>query len=107
MTISCTLDAAALQRRLAHSSLVAAGALRSRRPIAGGTRLTFTDSPATRRTLADLLAAEAECCAFLTMQLTRSGGELRLDVTGPEAAQPIIEELFALEVSWRTAGASG
>jgi hypothetical protein len=41
------------------------------------------------------VAAEAACCAFLTMTLTRAGDQLVLDVAGPPEARPIIAELFA------------
>jgi hypothetical protein len=41
------------------------------------------------------VAAERECCPFLTMDLRTAGDELVLEVTGPEAAAPIIAELLA------------
>ena len=36
------------------------------------------------------VAAESDCCPFLTMKL-----RLVLDVTGPAEAAPIVQELFA------------
>ena len=41
------------------------------------------------------MAAEAACCPFLTLELRAAPGGLVLDVTGPDAAGPVIEELFA------------
>jgi len=85
--IACTLTAAEYRDRAADLHRFAREALRERRPIAGGARLTF--DLAARERLETLIAAEAECCPFLTMDL-----RLVLDVTGPAAAAPIIAELL-------------
>jgi hypothetical protein len=50
-----------------------------------------------RERLGGLVAAESACCPFLTLHFHAAGGRLVLEVTGPEAAAPIIEELFAQE----------
>jgi hypothetical protein len=42
-----------------------------------------------------VIAAEASCCAFLRMDLQRSGDGLVLDVAGPQDPRPVIAELFA------------
>lgn len=94
-TIACTLTAAAFRDRAAELSALAAGALRHRRPLPGGERLTFAGDPATERDLRAAVAAERKCCAFLDLHLRREGGHVILDVTGPDAAQPLIAELFA------------
>ena len=93
--IACSLPPDALRERRAHIDRIARQALRSRRPIEGGVRLTFTAGPETDHSLRDLIAAEADCCAFLRMELARSGDELTLDLTGPSDAQPVIAEFFA------------
>jgi hypothetical protein len=93
--IACTLSAADYAARAQDTGELAARALRSRQPIADGTRLIFDADPQTERDLRELIAAEAQCCAFLRMELTAEADALVLDVTGPADAQPIIAELFA------------
>jgi hypothetical protein len=93
--IACTLSADDYTRRRDDIARIAHEALRSREPIARGARLTFAASDKTERDLRTLIAAEAECCSFLNFELERDADVLRLDVTGPDAAQPIIAELLA------------
>ena len=57
--------------------------------------MTFDESADVRERLEVFVAAESQCCPFLTMNLTAGTGRLVSDVTGPELAAPIIEELFA------------
>lgn len=95
--VACTLSVSDYQRRTRELAGLADGSLRSRTPIAGGQRLTFAAAPGLEARLRDAIAAEASCCAFLTMTLRASDNQkqLVLDVTGPADAQPIIAELFA------------
>jgi hypothetical protein len=95
LPIACTLAPAEYATRTAGLAALSARALRSRRPIAGGERLTFTASDDVERDLREAIAAEARCCAFLDMGLQRTHDALVLDIRGPEAAQPVIAELFA------------
>ena len=69
-------------------------ALSERRPIDDGERLVFEETGDVHGRLEAFVAAESRCCPFLTMTLGNDGGRLVLDVTGPELAAPIIQELF-------------
>jgi hypothetical protein len=93
--IACALPASDLAQRRADVAALAAGALLARRPRAQGAVLTFAAGSATERRLRQLIAAEAECCPFLRMELRRVDATLELDVTGPEEARPIIDGLLA------------
>ena len=93
--IACTLDAGDLRSRAAALSALGDRALRSRSRTAGGERLTFEASDEIERELRAAIAAEAEWCAFLKMDLSRTEDGLVLDITGPEEARPIIAGLFA------------
>ena len=93
--IACTLTPGDYQDRTAELSGLAARALRSRELTADGERLVFTDSPDTEREVRAMIAAESSCCAFLRMNLQRTDEGLVLDIAGPQAARPIIAELFA------------
>ena len=93
--IACSLTGAEYRKRVADTGQVARDALRERRPIDGGTRLSFEETADVRERLEAFVAAESECCPFLTMHLHAADGRLVLEVTGPELAAPIVEELFA------------
>jgi hypothetical protein len=93
--IACTLTPAEYAGRTGELAALAARALRSREPTAAGERLVFADTPEIERELRAAIAAEARCCAFLTLELERTGDGLVLDVAGPQDARPVIAELFA------------
>ena len=93
--IACSLSSAGLAERVRQLAALRRNAMLDRSPIAGGERLVFADAPGIESSLREAIAAEAECCGFLTLTLAREGDRLRLDVTGPDMARPIIEELFA------------
>jgi hypothetical protein len=93
--IACSLSGPDLAARKAATATIARAALRRRELIADGRRLHFTGGEDVEDQLRDIVAAESACCPFLTLRLHRDGDALRLEVTGPAEAQPIIEELFA------------
>jgi hypothetical protein len=89
MTIACTLTSAERRARRDQVAALAERSLRSR----DGHRLVF--DPAAAPALRELVALEAECCPFLTLDLRRDGDALALTVTGPDDAAPLIAELFS------------
>lgn len=91
--IACTLTPEDHRARIEEIADLTRRTLRSREPIAGGARLTF--DPGAEPEVRRIVAAEAECCAFLRMEIRRAPGALLLDITGPADAQPIVAELFA------------
>jgi hypothetical protein len=93
--IACSLSSSDYAARKGDTAQIARRALRSREPVPAGARLTFAAEAQTERDLRAVIAAEAECCSFLHFDLDRDGDTLRLEVTGPDQAQPIIAELFA------------
>ena len=95
LPIACTLTPEQLSGRRADLAELARRSLRSRAPIAGGERLLFAPGTEVEAQLRDVVAAEAACCAFLTMDLRPGADTIILDVTGPAEAAPIIRELFA------------
>jgi len=92
--IACSLTAADYRRRVAETGAVARKALRERQPIDSGERFVFEETGDIRGRLEAFVAAESTCCPFLTITLETDGGRLLLDITGPDLATPIIEELF-------------
>jgi hypothetical protein len=93
--IACTLTPGQYHCRTAELAALAKRALRSREQTAHGERLTFDADDEIERELGTAVAAEASCCAFLTMDLQRRDDRLVLDISGPQDARPIIAELFA------------
>jgi hypothetical protein len=93
--IACTLPPDQWRDRSAFIAGLAGDALIAQEQIAGGVRSRFRDAPDVERRLRELAAAEASCCAFLSLEIDRRDGELWLDVTGAPEARPMIEEMFA------------
>ena len=89
MTIACTLTSAELRARRAEVAAIAHRWRRSR----NDNRLLF--DPAAEPALRELVALEAECCPFLTLELRCGGDTLELTVTGPEEAAPIIASILS------------
>jgi hypothetical protein len=56
-------------------------------------RLRFRQEPGVRDRLSSIVAAESECCAFLTMRLGDEPGATTLTINGPDGAEPVIDEL--------------
>ena len=86
--ISCSLTANEAAGQLNEWEQLQRHVLRTE-TVAGGAALIFDVALAER--VEDLAAREVECCGFLSITTSRSGEELRLEVTSedPEAA-PVI-----------------
>jgi hypothetical protein len=94
--IACSLTAGAAGDRETEWRELLSRALISRAPASGGVRIELRALPGVRRELERLIAAERECCPFLTMSLDTTGpAVLVLAVAAPELAGPILEQLFA------------
>lgn len=48
-----------------------------------------------RADVAAIVAAEAECCAFLAMDMRNEGDDLVLTVDAPEGAEAVVDGLVA------------
>jgi hypothetical protein len=95
LPIACSLTAAELTVRRAQIAELGRDA-----PVAAhvdGRRaaLRFGDEPGVRERVERFAAAEAECCAFLTMHIDETEGEVRLSIDAPEGAEPVLAELVA------------
>jgi DNA-binding transcriptional MerR regulator len=91
--IACTLEPRAMPDRVA-AWQAALGAARARTRTPDGRlriefdgRVLFTD-------LAELVAAEQECCPFFSFELTFDSRGIALEVQAPEAASPIVDAMF-------------
>ena len=94
MPIACTLSPEARFARRATIVQLATDALVARERTDTGLRVRFSSTPDVEQRTRALIAAESECCPFLTFDLQHEADELVLTVAGPPEAGPIIDELF-------------
>ena len=92
--IACSLSAAEQGKRRETARRLVAAAQLDARVTERGAVLRFAG--AAEPALRDLIAAERECCPFLTFELSQRRDELSLVVSGPAEARPIVLELFGL-----------
>lgn len=97
--LACTLGTDDLAARTTLIDELARDGVLERRPIDHGLRVRLRDTPAIEKRTRALIAAESRCCAFLRFALDRADGVLVLDVTGPDAARPLIDEVFGYAAS--------
>jgi hypothetical protein len=115
LPLACSLDAASMADRLAEMRAIGRDAFLSADKWAGfvshgltnpahiaaegessgGRRrvLRFRPGAETRRRLERIVAAEAECCPFLGLELREEPGALALAISAPEGAEPVVDGL--------------
>jgi hypothetical protein len=91
--VVCSLEAGDLEERLAKIGAIGAEALLSRSAENGRHLLRFRADPEIRRQLEEIVAAEAQCCAFLDLSLQEEDGRLVLSIAAPEPGQPTADAL--------------
>jgi hypothetical protein len=92
--IGCSLDAVALSAR--RERLVELREqVSSVSPSPTGFTVRFVAGPDTEAELRAVIAAEAECCPTLRLELRRAGGFLDLEIAGPPGARAEIESFLA------------
>ena len=90
--IACSLDAGGLAERT--------GEIRAlgdwfRGRASDGDAVVLRFDPEARDTVADLTRRELECCPFFVFDLTEANGEIRLRVSAPPEAAPVLESFTA------------
>ena len=103
LPIACSLSAAQLPERLGQMSELGREALLDAGIAGARARLRFAARVGVRERLDAVVAAESECCAFLTMAVADEPGALVLTIDAPADAEPVLAEL----VDAFTAGAPG
>jgi hypothetical protein len=93
LPIACSLDVSGLEQRLAEIGALGAESLVSRERERDRHLLRFRNEPGTRDRLEAIIAAEAECCAFLELSLTQEDGLLVLTVAAPADGRRTAEGL--------------
>jgi hypothetical protein len=94
LPIACSLSAADMPARLAEMAAIGAASLLGAEASVRQARLRFADELGVRDRLSSIVAAESECCAFLTMRLGNDEpGATTLTIDGPPGAEPVIDQL--------------
>ncbi|MFZ6005613.1 MAG: hypothetical protein ACOYXM_16945 [Actinomycetota bacterium] len=93
--IACTLDGDDLPARLAAWREVLEASQESMTSPDGSIRLELGTSY-DLGTLASLVAAEQQCCAFFSFAITVDQRGVGLEVSAPDGAQALVAELFGL-----------
>jgi hypothetical protein len=91
--IACSLSADDFKQRLAEIGKLGGDSLTERAVEDGRHVLRFRADAAARERLNAIVAAEADCCSFLDLGLSRDGDELVLTIAAPDEAQPIADGL--------------
>lgn len=94
--IACSLEGGAMGDRFLQWRQLARRALLGRERHPRGAVLRYRCGPEVEAELRRLVALEADCCAFLTFDLVADGTGLRLTVTGPAQAAPLIRECWGV-----------
>ncbi|GLV95111.1 MULTISPECIES: MerR family transcriptional regulator [Streptomyces] len=91
--VACTLGSADLGERTAQWQALVAQAS-ERETIPEGLHLAFPSTPELAAELAALAATEQDCCTFFDFTLSLAPAQLTLTVRAPEAAGPLLADLF-------------
>ena len=91
--IACSLDAGELEQRLAAIAEIGADSLVSRELKGAHHLLRFRSDDATRRRLESIAAAEAKCCSFLDLSLSKEDGLLILAISAPGDGRVVADQL--------------
>jgi hypothetical protein len=95
LPIACRLDAGALANRIADISDLGRSSLID---VEQGVRhavLRFVRRDRTEERLAAIVAAEGDCCGFLSLRIRDEAGALQLSIEAPEGAESILEGMVA------------
>ena len=96
LPVACSLTPEQMRERQA--SLIPAVLARAVAvsPSGEGYRLQFKSESATLRTIAEMIAAESQCCPFLQFDLSvpPAQGDVTLTVSGPPGTRAFLDALF-------------
>jgi hypothetical protein len=96
LPIACSLSGTDLEARYRDLKRFGSDNLIGHAADEQGHTLRFRRTPESERQLALIVAAEGECCSFLSLDLTAGGDEVELRITGPADARPVADDLAAV-----------
>ena len=93
--IACSLNATELSTRLADMAALGRAALVDVRTSPASAELRFAAGEGVRRRVEAIVAAESECCAFLTMRIGDGADVVGLRIEAPPGAELVLDEMVA------------
>jgi hypothetical protein len=90
LPMACSLDAGEMPKLLAAMTEIGRADLLSAKVDGMRAELQFSSGEQTASRLETIVAAEGECCPFLTLELTDEGDSLRLTIDAPEGGEQIL-----------------
>jgi hypothetical protein len=93
LPIACSLSAADMSVRAAEMGAIGGASLIGAEALDGRAVLRFRADA--REKVAAIVAAEAECCPFLTMTLRDEPGAVMLEIEAPAGAEPVVQGIAA------------
>jgi MerR family copper efflux transcriptional regulator len=93
LPIACSLSATELPARLAQMAELGRDALADVELSGTHATVRFAAGAGVRERVTSVVAAEAACCAFLTIQVSDEPDTVVLDITAPEDAALVLHEL--------------
>ena len=94
-SVACSLTAADMHQRIAEMAAIGQSGLLAVETKDTRAVLRFRAGAELRQRLERIVAAESQCCAFLSMDLCDQDATLALTIQAPEGAKPVVEDLVA------------
>jgi hypothetical protein len=93
LPIACSLNASEFPERLAEMADLGRAALIDARTEPTRAQLRFAAGAGVRARVEAIVAAESQCCAFLTMRVSDEPDTVVLAIDAPEDAELVLAEL--------------
>lgn len=93
LPIVCSLSATDLTSRVAQIAELGRDALLDSRYDGTRAELRFASTEGVRARVDAIVAAESQCCAFLTMRVADDADAVLLTIDAPEGAELVVQEL--------------
>jgi hypothetical protein len=93
LPIACSLSATELPARLAEMAALGDTALVDARQDATHAELRFAAGAGVHERVEAVVAAESQCCAFLTMRVSGEPDTVVLTIDAPQGAEVVLGEL--------------
>jgi hypothetical protein len=106
LPIACSLSATALPERLQQMAALGRDALLDTHTDGRRAQLSFAAGAGIRSRLEAIVAAESDCCAFLTMTVSDGRDAVELSIEAPEGAEVVLSELVDAFAADRTTAQS-
>jgi hypothetical protein len=107
LPVACSLSATDLPERLQQMATLGRDALLESHTDETRAQLRFAAGADVHERVTAIVAAESQCCAFLTMHVGDESDTVVLTIDAPEGAEPVLSELVAAFAPARPAAGAG